>query len=57
MVDVNVNIKVPALEKLADYVANGIGAVAGASRKQRREMVQHDRPAFSVGARTKHRVA
>ena len=25
MVDVNVNIKVPALEKLADYTASGIG--------------------------------
>ena len=29
MVDVNLNVKVPALEKLADYTASGIGAVAG----------------------------
>ena len=29
MVDVNVNLKVPALEKLVDYTASGIGAVAG----------------------------
>jgi len=27
--DVNVNLKVPALEKLLDYAASGIGAVAG----------------------------
>ena len=26
---VDVNIEVPALEKLADYAASGIGAVAG----------------------------
>ena len=29
MVDLNINIKVPAIEKLVDYVASGIGAVAG----------------------------
>ncbi len=29
MVDVNLNIKVPAFEKLVDYTASGIGAVAG----------------------------
>ena len=29
MVDVNLKLKVPALEKLADYAASGIGAVAG----------------------------
>ena len=29
MVDFNINIKVPAIEKLVDYVASGIGAVAG----------------------------
>lgn len=29
MTDVNVNLKVPALEKLLDYAASGIGAVAG----------------------------
>ena len=29
MVDVNLNVKVPALEKLVEYTASGIGAVAG----------------------------
>ena len=29
MVDLNINIKVPAIEKLLDYAASGIGAVAG----------------------------
>ena len=37
---VDVNLKVPALEKLVDYIASGIGAVAGpmlAPRKARKE--------------------
>ena len=29
MVDINVTLKVPAVEKLIDYVASGIGAIAG----------------------------
>ena len=29
MVDLNINIKVPAVEKLVEYAASGIGAVAG----------------------------
>ena len=29
MSDININIKVPAAEKLIDVVASGIGAVAG----------------------------
>ena len=40
MVNVNVNLKVPALEKLLDYAASGIGAVAGpmlASWKARKQ--------------------
>ena len=30
---VDVNVKVPALEKLVDYTASGIGAVAGPMQK------------------------
>ena len=29
MVDININLKVPAVEKLVDYVASGVGAIAG----------------------------